>query len=140
MFRIYAPVAVNLRFTTGGIAKERRVSIEYVATGARLVKPRYPPSHFRRLGEREAFRSAVIEALALGILDDLSRTHLVIDPEFNAIRIAKIKFGEIAVKVLLAAMLVNSDHATLEDGEISFGGVAVDLKAARLVSPCIFAA
>ena len=40
--------------------------------------------------------------------------------------IPKIEFGEVAVKVLLAAVLVRTFHAALEYGEIALNRVRVD--------------
>jgi hypothetical protein len=57
----------------------------------------------------------------------------VIYAETHAVAIAEIKFREIAVQMFLAAMLVDADHAALEDGEEAFRGVSVDL------APHIFA-
>jgi hypothetical protein len=44
-------------------------------------------------------------------------------------RIAEIKFGEVAVQVLLAAVLIDADHAALEDREETFSAVHVSIAA-----------
>src|ERR1700724_288113 len=44
----------------------------------------------------------------------------------NAIAIAKVKFGEIAMQMLLAAMLVDALHAAFEDRIVAFNCVGVD--------------
>ena len=54
-----------------------------------------------------------------------------VNPELDAIRIAEIEFGKVAVKVLFAAVLVDANHAALEDREIAFGAVDMRLGAVR---------
>ena len=49
--------------------------------------------------------------------------------EPNAMVVAEVKFREIAVQMLLVAVLINSLHAALEDRERAFDGVGVDLGA-----------
>src|SRR3954451_13415141 len=44
----------------------------------------------------------------------------------DPIGIAEIKFGQVAVKMLLAAMLVSAGHATFENREITFDGIGMD--------------
>lgn len=48
------------------------------------------------------------------------------DAKSGAAIVAEIKFRQVAVQVSLAAMLVDSDHAALEDGEHVFNGVRMD--------------
>ena len=50
----------------------------------------------------------------------------VTNAERNAVTVAKIKFGKVPVKMLLTAMLIDADHATLEDAVIAFDGVGGD--------------
>ena len=50
----------------------------------------------------------------------------VIYAELGAIGIAEIKFREVAVKVALAAMLIDALHAALEHAEEAFNGVGGD--------------
>jgi hypothetical protein len=50
----------------------------------------------------------------------------VIYAEPDAIAIAEIEFGKIAVQVFFAAMLIDAFHATFEDREIAFNCVGVD--------------
>jgi hypothetical protein len=50
----------------------------------------------------------------------------IVNAKLLAIGIAEIEFGKIAVKVLLAAMLVNSDHATFENRVIALNGIGGD--------------
>ena len=57
--------------------------------------------------------------------EGVSASH-VIHAKGNAVVIAEIKLSEIAVQMLLAAMLVGAFHAALEDAEIVLDGVGVD--------------
>ena len=50
----------------------------------------------------------------------------IVHAQSNAIVVTEIKFGEIAMKMLLAAMLVRAFHAALEHAEIAFDGVGRD--------------
>ena len=92
-------------------------------------RSRHSVSQFRLLGLL-ALRSRFIgqslpfdaEQRAVGALD-------VVDAEPNAIGVPEIKLGQIAVKMLLAAMLIDADHAALENAVIAFDGVGVDLLA-----------
>ena len=59
---------------------------------------------------------------AKGLLCPLGIAHAKRDP----LIIPEIILSEIAVKVLLSAMLVDALHAALEDAEIAFDGVGVD--------------
>jgi hypothetical protein len=47
----------------------------------------------------------------------------VVNAQPDAVRIAEIELGEIAMQMLLAAVLVGSDHAALEKREIAFCAV-----------------
>jgi hypothetical protein len=47
--------------------------------------------------------------------DRTRRALFVINAELHPIAVAEIEFRQVAVKVLLAAMLVDSDHAFLEE-------------------------
>jgi len=53
-------------------------------------------------------------------------TFYVIYAEPNAIAIAEIKLSEIAVQVLLAAMLIDALHAALEDRIVVLDGIGAD--------------
>jgi hypothetical protein len=64
----------------------------------------------------------------------------IIYVEADAIAIADVKFREVAVKVLLLAVLVNAFHAALENRVIAFNSVSVDFHAAFVISVAIFAA
>lgn len=55
------------------------------------------------------------EALPCSSLDREAGALGIIDPELDAVGIAEIELGEIAVKVLLAAMLIDASHSAFED-------------------------
>lgn len=63
---------------------------------------------------------------------------VVINPELDAVAVAEIVFRKISVKMLLAAMLVNSDHAALEDGEIALGAIHAEQGSGNAVPIRIF--
>jgi hypothetical protein len=50
----------------------------------------------------------------------------IIAAERSAIIIPELIFGQIAVQMLLATVLIDTLHAALEDAEIALHGVAVD--------------
>jgi hypothetical protein len=50
----------------------------------------------------------------------------IVNTELDTVRIAKIKLVQIFLQVLLRTMLVNADHAALEDAEEAFNGVRCD--------------
>src|SRR5437899_1424112 len=53
----------------------------------------------------------------------------VVYAQLGAVAIAEIELGKIAVQVLLFAVLINADHAALENRKIAFGGVGMRLAA-----------
>jgi hypothetical protein len=57
----------------------------------------------------------------------------------HAVRISKIELRQIAVQVLLAAMLIDSLHATFEDRIIAFNGVGVNMAANVFLLAVIYA-
>src|SRR5580704_16187737 len=66
------------------------------------------------------------EPLALGALDRIDGALHVVDSEADAIGIAEVEFGEVAMQMTAGAMLVNAGHAALEDAEIAFDSVGSD--------------
>jgi hypothetical protein len=64
----------------------------------------------------------------------------VINPKLDAIGVAKIELREIAVKVLFAAVLINPDHAALEDAVKTLNGVGGDQGSGRTVMIGVFLA
>ena len=48
---------------------------------------------------------------------------LIVNTELDAIGIAEIELGKVAMQMIFAAMLVNPAHPALEDGEEAFGAV-----------------
>jgi hypothetical protein len=59
-------------------------------------------------------------ALAVAAPDRGNRAIIVIEAASYALIVAKIKFGKVAMQVLLAAMLIDALHAALEDREKAF--------------------
>lgn len=68
------------------------------------------------VGEALADHTAKDQVCALSVLDTSCR----------AVGVAEVIFRQIAVQVLLAAMLVDAPHPALEDAEVAFDGVGVD--------------
>ena len=71
----------------------------------------------------------VREPFALGTFDRVVGSCEIVDSEADAVRIAEIELGEVAVKVTLGAMLIDAYHAALEDREEALDGVHVGLGA-----------
>ena len=54
---------------------------------------------------------------------------LTIYPVRNPVVVTKFKLGGVAMKMLFPAVLINAFHAALEDAEITFNRVCVDVAA-----------
>src|SRR5689334_22152101 len=85
-------------------------------------------------------RPSIGQPLALGALDRLLGALAVFDAECLAHVVAELEFGQIAVQVLLAAVLIDALHPALENREVSLDGVRVllgivetDILAGRMV-------
>src|ERR1700686_1899181 len=65
------------------------------------------------------------EATALCAADGKRRALHVVNPTLLPVAIAEIEFGQIAMQVRLADVLIDAVHATLKDREKSFDGVGV---------------
>jgi len=61
------------------------------------------------------------QALALTGLNGRNGAGFIINAQRLAMVIAEIKFGQIAMQMLLAAMLVHAAHTALENREVAFG-------------------
>ncbi len=72
------------------------------------------------------------EALALTALYCRNRAVSVVVPKRGTIVIAEIKFRQIAMQMLFAAMLIDTTHAALENCEIALDGIC------RYVAACVF--
>lgn len=77
-------------------------------------------------------RLNVHQSLADGALNRAACAFRVIDLERDPVRIAEIELRQIAVQMLLAAMLVHALHAALEGREEAFDRVRMD------VAPAVF--
>ena len=75
------------------------------------------------------------EALADNTRQRCNRVVGVIVAEGGAVAVAELELSEVAVQMLLAAMLVDALHAALEDQEIAFNQ-AIDSARDRLTMPC----
>jgi len=78
---------------------------------------RWPPSTSRSVGQAladDAFHGQI------GAGD-------IIDPEFGPVGVAKVELGQVAVKMGFADVLVDPVNAPLQDREVAFDGVRVDL-------------
>lgn len=71
-------------------------------------------------------RPSISQALTNDTLQSFNRPGLVIKAVLGARVIAELKFRQIAVQMLFAAMLIYATHAALEDRECAFNGVGVD--------------
>jgi hypothetical protein len=65
-----------------------------------------------------AVRLFIGEPLALGALHSNGGSLRIVDAEPKAVGIPKVELGQVAVQVLLAAVLVHAFHAALEDREV----------------------
>src|SRR5258708_678475 len=65
------------------------------------------------------------EPLALHSLEQNVRAVGIFNPKSNAIAIAEIEFGKIAVQVVVAAMLIDTFHTAFEDREEALDGVGM---------------
>ncbi len=54
---------------------------------------------------------------------------VIVHAKSNTMIVPEIKFRKVPVQVLLGAMLISTAHATLEDREIAFDGIAVHVAA-----------
>ena len=88
--------------------------LTFLKESACFLAPPYT-GQLRRLGERAFVRPSIHQALALRALNDLGNALRILDAKRGTIRVAKIELSQIAVQVLLAAMLINALHAALED-------------------------
>ena len=74
-------------------------------------------------------RPAVGEALAHDALEAFRGAFTSLIAKRNAVVVAEIKLGQIAVQCFFAAMLIDALHAALEDREVAFNRVGVDVAA-----------
>jgi len=72
-------------------------------------------SQFRRFGLLAVRSRFIREPLAFDAEQRMFGASAVVKAEFLTIAISEIKFGKVAVKVLLAAPLINPDHAAFEN-------------------------
>jgi hypothetical protein len=80
----------------------------------------------RMVSGRGLVRLSIRQAFAFGTLNGKRRPFPIGD--FASV-VTEIKFRQITVQMLLAAMLVHTTHATLEDREVAFNGIGVNVAA-----------
>ncbi len=68
-----------------------------------------------RGGTNLATSPPIGEALAFRPGDSAAGTLFVINPDCGAVAVPEVKFGEIAVQMLLVTVLIDADHPALED-------------------------
>jgi hypothetical protein len=69
------------------------------------------------------------QSLAARTLDRASGALGIVNSELDAVRVAEIELSEVAVKVSLAAMLIDARHTALENAEEAFDGLRVSVAA-----------
>ena len=74
-------------------------------------------------------RPPIRETLASRAFDCKRRTFAIFDAERGAVVVAEIVFRKITMQMLLAAMLIHTTHAALEDAEIAFDRIGMDIAA-----------
>src|SRR5713101_344443 len=77
-------------------------------------------------------RLSVCQTLSICPLDGASGAFRVINPERDPVRVPEIKLIEISLQVFFAAMLIDTDHAALEDREEALNGVGGHVAASVL--------
>lgn len=70
--------------------------------------------------------AAISEALADDPAEGFDGALGIVDPVGGAVGIPEIEFGQIAMKMLVATMLIDALHAPLENREITFDGIGMD--------------
>lgn len=106
-----------------------------------ILERRYDP--WRALHRRKArancrgvlarFSPPVGQALFIHAVGRNASTILVLDTELAAIVPTESEFVKITLKVLFAALLVDADHATLEDTKHAFDGIGRHIVAGELL-------
>jgi hypothetical protein len=76
------------------------------------------------------------ETLANNALERLVRPLHVVHAECDPVVVPEIELGEIAMQMLLAAVLIDAGHPALEDAEQALDGVGVDAIADVLADEC----
>jgi hypothetical protein len=73
--------------------------------------------------------SPIRETLASGVLYGKRRTLTIIVAERDAVIVAPIVFRQVAVQMLLFTVLIDALHAALENTEVAFNSIGVNLLA-----------
>ena len=82
---------------------------------------------------QRASAGCICQPLAFEALHSDFSALRVIDSELCTSVHAEIELGQIAIKMLLVHMLIDADHASLEDGEKTFQGIGMHIAARPLI-------
>lgn len=66
------------------------------------------------------------------------RARYVVDAISDPVAIAEIELGQIAIQMIMTAVLVNTLHPALEDTEESFDGIGVNVTAHIFTNPVAY--
>ena len=80
------------------------------------------------------------QALPARTFDRTASALGIVNPELDAVRTAEIEFGEVTVRMLLAAALVDPGHPALEDTEEAFCAVHMGFTTRPFLNYVIYAA
>ena len=90
---------------------------------------RSAPSGFRSFSSWASGRTNCLISEALA--DDAFEQHIgavgIVVAKGNAVAVAEVEFVDVALQMLARAMLIDAAHSALEDAEIAFDGVGVNL-------------
>ena|SRR6202035_1211619 len=92
----------------------------------------------RHLSDHLRFaRYPIGQALVADSLQGVRGTFRIFDAKSRTIVIAKVEFGEIAVQVIAAPMLIYASHAAFEHREEAFNGIGIGISAHVLASAAV---
>lgn len=100
--------------------------IHFFESSRRLCRLWISLSSLRSLGVRLFTNPPIGKALAADLGQGSIATLNVAKVECDTVIVAEVKFRQIAVKVLLGAMLIDALHAAFEDAEIAFNRVGMN--------------
>src|SRR5437870_2377608 len=107
-----------------GLDRQRQLRLRFLLRTLRFAPPGSPVSPSLALGPRSCL---IGEAPPNNTGQQNVSPRRVVDPVRLTVGIAEIKLRQIAVKMLLAAPLVDAAHPALEDREIALDGVGVNV-------------
>jgi hypothetical protein len=114
-----------------------------------MVDPRRCPVS-STASERDSFGAPVAtncsvgQPTASGALQGTLGAHHIIDPQLDPVGVPEIELGQVAMEMVLPAMLVDAEHPALEDREEPFdavgGHVATGVLLGGMIDPVSCAA